>query len=43
LNIDQQVIFDVVHNARYKSLAEFAFKGLTVLSSPDLKTDQGEQ
>jgi len=42
LNIDQQVILDVVNNRRFKELAEFAFKGLSVLSLPDFKTDKGE-
>lgn len=42
LNIDQQVILDVLNNRRYKALAEFAFKGLNVLSLPDFKTDKGE-
>jgi uncharacterized protein YutE (UPF0331/DUF86 family) len=42
LNIDQQVILDVVNKRRYKALAEFAFKGLKVLSSPRFKTDKGE-
>ena len=42
LNIDQQVILDVVNNGRYKVLADFAFKGVKVLSSPDFKTSKGE-
>ncbi len=42
LNIDQHVILDVVNKRRYKALAEFAFKGLKVLSSPHFKTDKGE-
>jgi hypothetical protein len=36
------VILDVVKKRRYKTLAEFAFKGLKVLNSPDFKTDKGE-
>jgi uncharacterized protein YutE (UPF0331/DUF86 family) len=42
LNIDQHVILDVVNKRHYKALAEFAFKGLKVLSLPDFKTDKGE-
>ena len=41
LNIDQLVILDVIIKRRYKALAEFAYEGLSILSSPDFKTDKG--